>query len=149
MTTPVPRIFVSHSHKDDAFTTRLVADLRTAGAQVWVDDSAIQHGSFMRRISDGLEQSEWLVLVPLDQRADDLHQRGQRVRLILAHAINQAIEKRDEPPKVILGMRHEEHGGKVGPSLLDAFEVVHGHRLTPSGGNVAHGPFPRREGVGG
>lgn len=28
-----PNVFVSHSHKDDDFTVRLVADLRQAGAE--------------------------------------------------------------------------------------------------------------------
>lgn len=37
-----PRIFVSHSHRDDAFTERLVRDLRAAGADVWVDLSDIR-----------------------------------------------------------------------------------------------------------
>lgn len=58
-----PRVFVSHSHKDNAFTQRLVTDLRASGAEVWVDDVAIQHGNFPKHISDGLSRSEWLVLV--------------------------------------------------------------------------------------
>jgi formylglycine-generating enzyme required for sulfatase activity len=58
-----PRVFVSHSHQDEDFTQRLVADLRTAGAVVWVDVADIRHGDFMRRIDEALDQSEWLVLV--------------------------------------------------------------------------------------
>ncbi len=58
-----PRVFVSHSHHDDTFTTRFVADLRAAGVQVWVDVADMQHGDFMMRINDALMQSEWLVLV--------------------------------------------------------------------------------------
>ena len=38
-----PRVFVSHSHHDDTFTTRLVADLRAAGADVWVDADKIPY----------------------------------------------------------------------------------------------------------
>jgi hypothetical protein len=44
-----PKIFVSHSHKDDAFTSRLVADLRARRAEVWVGDVAIQHGNFPKQ----------------------------------------------------------------------------------------------------
>ncbi len=58
-----PRVFVSHSHKDDALTTRLVADLRAAGVVVWVDVADMQHGDFMQRINEALTQCEWLVLV--------------------------------------------------------------------------------------
>jgi formylglycine-generating enzyme required for sulfatase activity len=58
-----PRVFVSHSHQDDAFTQRLVTDLRAAGAVVWVDVADISQGDFLQRINEALEQSEWLVLV--------------------------------------------------------------------------------------
>lgn len=53
------RVFVSHSHRDDSFTSRLVADLRAAGAEVWVDTKNFQHGNFLRRINDGLERSDF------------------------------------------------------------------------------------------
>ncbi|HLW03891.1 MAG TPA: toll/interleukin-1 receptor domain-containing protein [Ktedonobacterales bacterium] len=58
-----PRVFVSHSHKNDEFTARFVADLRDAGVEVWVDMVNMQHGDFMTRISEALSTCEWLVLV--------------------------------------------------------------------------------------
>jgi toxoflavin biosynthesis protein ToxD len=58
-----PRIFVSHSHKDEVFTERLVADLHLAGAEVWVDVAGLTHGNFMQRIDEALAQCEWMVLV--------------------------------------------------------------------------------------
>jgi formylglycine-generating enzyme required for sulfatase activity len=63
--TPQVRVFVSHHHspEEDAFTVRLVADLRTAGADVWVDTSGIQSGSFVAKISEGLAGRQWVVLV--------------------------------------------------------------------------------------
>lgn len=57
------RIFVSHSHKDEAFTGRLVADLRAAGADVWVDVANITYDDFVGRINEGLSGRDWLVLV--------------------------------------------------------------------------------------
>lgn len=59
----IPRIFVSHSHKDDAFTQRLVSDLRLAGAQVWVDISDIMANDFMDRINQALDSCDWVVCV--------------------------------------------------------------------------------------
>lgn len=58
-----PRIFVSHSHQDDAFTARLVADLRHAGADVRVDMTELGAGAFVQRINAALDANEWLVLV--------------------------------------------------------------------------------------
>jgi len=59
------RVFVSHHHSpdEDTFTARLVADLEAAGADVWVDTSGIPSGSFVAKISEGLEGRQWLVLV--------------------------------------------------------------------------------------
>ncbi len=57
-----PRIFLSHSSKDVAFTQRLEADLRTAGAVVY-RVSADQGGDFQRRIDEALLACEWVVLV--------------------------------------------------------------------------------------
>jgi formylglycine-generating enzyme required for sulfatase activity len=61
--TAAPRIFVSHSHKDDEFTRRLVSDLHAAGAEVWVDVAGISHGNFMQRIDEALQGCNWMVLV--------------------------------------------------------------------------------------
>lgn len=58
-----PKVFISHSHKDDNFTTRFVEDLRAAGVEVWVDTVNMKHGNFITRIDEGLNASEWLVLV--------------------------------------------------------------------------------------
>jgi formylglycine-generating enzyme required for sulfatase activity len=59
------RVFVSHHHspEEDSFTRRLVDDLRTAGADVWVDEGDIVHGSFVAKISEGMAGRQWLVLV--------------------------------------------------------------------------------------
>jgi len=57
------QVFVSHSYKDDAFTARLVADLRAAGADVWVDSTEIAYDDFVKRINEGLAHRDWLVLV--------------------------------------------------------------------------------------
>ena len=59
----IPRIFLSHSHKDHAFTARLAADLKAAGAEVWVAEEEIAYDDFVKWINRGLAQSQWLVLV--------------------------------------------------------------------------------------
>lgn len=59
------RIFISHHHspQEDAFTARLKADLRAAGADVWVDDDNVTSDNFVMRINEGLAGRQWLVLV--------------------------------------------------------------------------------------
>jgi formylglycine-generating enzyme required for sulfatase activity len=58
-----PRVFVSHSHKDDTFTQRLVQDLGAAGADVWVDVAGVGADDFQKRINQALQSCEWFVLV--------------------------------------------------------------------------------------
>lgn len=66
------RIFVSHSHEDDAFCRELVAALRSAGAQVWYDEQqrgAEQPLDLIGRALD--EQSVFvLILSPAALRSD-------------------------------------------------------------------------------
>lgn len=86
---PIPRIFVSHSHQDDAFTARLVADLRATGADVWVDTDKITYNDFVQHISDGLANRDWLVLV---QTPDAL--RSPWVRTEVNAALNMSLQGR-------------------------------------------------------
>ncbi len=58
-----PRIFVSHSHTDEAFTERLVDDFNQAGARAWMDKRDLGPGNFQERISEALADCEWFVLV--------------------------------------------------------------------------------------
>lgn len=58
-----PRVFVSHSHQDDAFTYQLVRDLKAAGADVWVDIADLNNGDFLGRINEALGSRDYLVLV--------------------------------------------------------------------------------------
>lgn len=58
-----PKVFVSHSHLDDAFAERLVKDLRAAGADAWLDKEDVGAGDFQERISEALDKCEWFVLV--------------------------------------------------------------------------------------
>ena len=58
-----PKVFVSHSHEDDVLAERLVADLRAAGADAWLDKTDLGAGNFQQRISQALEACDWFVLV--------------------------------------------------------------------------------------
>lgn len=59
------RVFISHHHSpvEDMFTERLVNELRTYGADVWVDREGIRADDFVRRISEGLAGRQWLILI--------------------------------------------------------------------------------------
>ncbi len=55
--------FVSHSHKDNDLVRPFVEDLRNAGLELWVDLEQITHDDFVKRMNEGLAQSEWVILV--------------------------------------------------------------------------------------
>lgn len=58
-----PRMFVSHSHKDDKFTSLLVSHLNQLGVQAWMDSNDLGAGNFQQRISEALDECEWFLLV--------------------------------------------------------------------------------------
>jgi hypothetical protein len=59
------RVFISHHHsfEEDAFTRQLVHDLETAGIDVWVDEKGVTSGSFVKKISEGLKDRQWLLFI--------------------------------------------------------------------------------------
>ena len=57
------RVFVSYSRQDSSVMERVARDLRSAGAEVWVDVASITDGNFMQRINEGLSRCEWVVLI--------------------------------------------------------------------------------------
>lgn len=60
----MPQVFISHSSADDAFVTRLSADLRAAGVQTWVDHENIPAGAdWDESVEAALETCDVLVLV--------------------------------------------------------------------------------------
>ena len=60
----LPRIFISHAWEDKPLVRRLEAELRGAGAEVWVDHEGIRGGDNLpERISEALEWCNTLVLV--------------------------------------------------------------------------------------
>src|SRR5262249_1604140 len=57
------RIFVSHSHQDDAFARALVAALRGAGADVWYDEHNLGSGRLGPEIERELRARPVFVVV--------------------------------------------------------------------------------------
>jgi hypothetical protein len=58
-----PRVFVSHSSRDNTFTRQLVTDLQRRDVQVWVDYAEITDGMFLERIDAALSRADWMILV--------------------------------------------------------------------------------------
>ena len=57
-------VFLSHSSKDKREVRILAEQLRSAGAEVWLDEKQIMPGDyFIRKIEDGLRDSKWVVIV--------------------------------------------------------------------------------------
>lgn len=64
METGKPKIFISHAWEDKPLVKQLEAELKAAGAEVWVDHSGIRGGDNLpKRISDALGWCNVLILV--------------------------------------------------------------------------------------
>jgi hypothetical protein len=54
-------IFISYGHKDRLFVRRLIADLRSLGASIWLDESHILVGdSLIERLRRGIDETEFV-----------------------------------------------------------------------------------------
>jgi len=59
-----PRVFISHAWENKPLVLKLEAELKAAGAEVWVDHSGIRGGDNLpKRISDALEWCNILLLI--------------------------------------------------------------------------------------
>jgi hypothetical protein len=57
----MPKIFLSYSRNDKEAVLRLERDIRSAGIDVWIDDSEIVAGqSVSEKIQDGLKECDYL-----------------------------------------------------------------------------------------
>jgi hypothetical protein len=83
----VPRVFVSHSQRDNEITDRVVADLRAAGVDVWIDTAEIVHDDFQDRINAGLMDRDWLILI---ETPESLHSPWVR------REVNAALQLKDQ-----------------------------------------------------
>lgn len=84
---PGPRVFVSHSHIDNDFAAQLVADLKAAGADVWLDVVGIDRGDFQERINEALGGCQYFVLVLMPEAL-----RSPWVRMETHAAIKRTLE---------------------------------------------------------
>jgi len=58
------KAFISYSREDKNFVSKLVSDLGSMGAKLWIDLVEMKVGdSMIQKIQDGIEESEWLVVV--------------------------------------------------------------------------------------
>jgi hypothetical protein len=58
------RIFISYSHQDNAFVTRLTGDLKQHGLDVWIDQSGIRGGDAWRKaIVEGIDTCDAFIAV--------------------------------------------------------------------------------------
>jgi hypothetical protein len=60
----MPRVFLSHNHKDKDFAHKLGADLKSNGIRVWVDEAELQIGdSLFKKIESAIAEVDYLVAI--------------------------------------------------------------------------------------
>jgi hypothetical protein len=93
-----PRVFICHSHEDNEVTERVVADLRAAGVDVWIDTAEIAHDDFQDRINAGLMDRDWLILI---ETPEALHSPWVRREVNAALQLKDQGRLRDVIPLVV------------------------------------------------
>ena len=121
-TQATPRIFVSHSHTDNAWCQQFVEALRRRGADIWFDQQNLRRGMLWKTIGSEMETRPIFILVSSPEAF-----RSGWVDNEVGAALN--LQARD-PHRVILPVI--AHKCKV-PPFLGAFSYVgnEGEDLTP------------------
>ena len=102
------RIFISHSHADKAFATRLAEALRERGFQPWIDHEGIRGGArWSTSIQEGLDACRALVLVlsPAAMDSSNVEDEWQ-------YALDEGtpiVPVRIEPTKVHFQLKRIQH----------------------------------------
>ena len=59
-----PRVFISHSHKDRTFATRIQSIIEKKGAETYLDQDKIQAGDYLpEKLLDGISWSDKVILI--------------------------------------------------------------------------------------
>jgi len=59
-----PRVFISHSSKDNTFAAKLAMDLRAAGCELWYDAEQIHVGdTIIERIAKGVSKCDYMIAI--------------------------------------------------------------------------------------
>jgi hypothetical protein len=59
----LPRVFLSHAREDKPFVEKLAFDLEQHGCRVWFDKWAIKGSDFVKKIEEGLQESDHFAIV--------------------------------------------------------------------------------------
>ena len=107
------KIFVSYSHKDRDFVTRLISDLKEVGVDVWVDEAEIKLGdSLISKTQSAIDNVEYVIAVlsrnsinfPLANKELDVAMNyeieGKRLKVI------PVIIDDVQPPGFLIGKMH-------------------------------------------
>ncbi|MGO8673874.1 MAG: SUMF1/EgtB/PvdO family nonheme iron enzyme [Capsulimonadaceae bacterium] len=102
LTSAVDTIFISYSHWDDPFVTRLICDLNQAGHSVWVDRSDIKGGDdWVRAIAEGIVHSRAFILVATTRSLesewvrDEVTLAKRRKRRIISALVEDVVDDLD------------------------------------------------------
>lgn len=86
------KVFLSHSSQDEFFVERLARDLEASGLDVWLDRWSIQSGeSIVSRISEGLSESDYLLVVLSAASVDSLWVRHELDTALMLQLSDESI----------------------------------------------------------
>jgi len=123
------KVFISYAREDAAVARRIAEGLRSAGLEVWYDESEIMPGeNFAEKISQALEESQAMVVV------------------ITRNALRSSWVRRE----IQYALGRESYSGRLVPVIADRMEEIPENQIPwilkrlkmivlPEAGREAHG----------
>jgi hypothetical protein len=111
----MPKLFLSHSSKDNYFAGKLGADLKKLGHEVWLDEWEIKVGDcIVQKIEEGITDSDYIIIV-LTPEAIESGWVGREWKTAFWKEVNQkkvivlpVLLKKCEIPALISTKRHAD-----------------------------------------
>jgi hypothetical protein len=106
--TPQGEFFISYSHEDIRFATRLQRDLEAAGRTVWRDEVSIPLGvNFEKEIKNRLKSIKKVLVILSPDSAESIYVRGEfDIALEMGKKVIPIIHRKCDVPLALRGLQH-------------------------------------------
>jgi TIR domain len=127
-----PHLFLSHSSKDDGWTSNLAEELNLCGVDVWLDAWELRVGDDLHeRISDAIQKSRFVAVVITKNFSEgkwvkgEVHQALSREKAEDRTVVLPLLASGGEPPPVLSGKKFLDFGQDYFGSLVRLAGLIH------------------------
>lgn len=129
------KVFISHSSSDKDFAIKLAHELKSHNINVWLDKDKIKVGdSIVKKISEGLEETEYLILILSKKSIQSKWVESEWVAKYWDEIENEKVSllpvllEDCEIPQLLKGKKYADFRNNFKNGILELLEVITGEK---------------------